>query len=419
MITAEVKKISGSKKELNIVMPKEDLEPIRQRETQKIRKDVQLPGFRKGKAPLNMVKRAYGQYIEAYTMESAVQEAVEKAIEENDIQPVGSPEPKKVEFNDDGDLVMGVEVEVMPEIELKNYKGFEFIKDKYVVEESFVDNEIEKLLKQRATHEEVDRPVQEGDVILIDMQQLDEDGTPQKGRLYTDISVTIGENRFDSEIEKMLIGKEKGVPHRIEKEYPADAPQKELAGKKEYYDITIKKIEQVTLPELNDDFVKSVAPDVESVEAFKEMVRKNIETEYSREAETRLHQELMQKILDENPLDMPVAMVERYLDNLVDDMKRRDPNADERSLREYYRGEAEQNLKWMYLKEEIAKAENIEAEEKDIEEFLNKIEDEKIRKLYEDMPGLKDQVKDNIRDEKVTQFLLDNSKITENEIPLT
>ena len=130
MINAEVKKLSGCKKEISIVMPKADIEPIREKETLKVRKDVQVPGFRKGKAPLHMVKRQYGQYIEAYTMEAAVQEAVEKAITENDVKAVGMPEPKKVEFNDDGDLVMDVEVEVFPEVELKNYKGFEFVKDK-------------------------------------------------------------------------------------------------------------------------------------------------------------------------------------------------------------------------------------------------------------------------------------------------
>ena len=419
MISTEVKEISGCKKEINIVMPKGDIEPIRERETKKVRRDVQIPGFRKGKAPLNMVKRAYGQYIEAYTMESAVQEAVDKAIVENDIKVVGMPEPKKVEFNDDGDLVMDVEVEVFPEIKLNKYKGLGLIKDTYVVGDSFLENEIQKILKQKAVYEEVDRPVQEGDVVLIDMQQLEEDGTPQKNRKYPDISVTVGEKRFDPDIEKALIGKEGGKTHRIEKAFPDDYPQKEVAGKKEYYDITIKKIEQVTLPELTLDFLKEIMPDVESVEAFKEQLKKKIENDYAHEAERRLNQELMQVLLDENPIDMPSAVVERYLDELMENMRQNNAYADERSLREYYRGEAEQNLKWMYLKEEIAKAENIDVDEKEIEEYLNKIENEEVRKMYDEIPGLKDQVKSSLRDKKVTEFLFENSKIEENEIPLT
>jgi len=419
MISAEIKKLSGCKKEINIVMPKADIEPIREKEILKVRKDVQVPGFRKGKAPLHMVKRQYGQYIEAYTMEAAVQEAVEKAITENDVKAVGMPEPKKVEFNDDGDLVMAVEVEVFPEVELKNYKGFEFVKDKYVVEDSFIEDQIQKLLKEHATRSEVERPVQKGDVVLIDMQQLNEDGTPQENHKYTDISVTVGEARFDPDIEEQLVGKESGKTHRIIKEYPEDYPQKEVAGKKEYYDITIKKTEQVDLPELDDAFVQKLNPEIKTVDEFKEYMKKGMEAEYEREVENRLQQELSQKIVDENPLEIPNALIERYLDNLVQDMKRRDPNADERALREYYRNEAEQNLKWMYLKDEIGKAENIEADEKDVEEFLNKIEDEKVRKIYDDVPSLKDEVKNNLRDQKVTEFLMENSEIKENEIPLT
>jgi trigger factor len=418
MITTEIKKISNCRKELNIVMAKADLEPIREKELKKMRKNVQFPGFRKGKAPLSMIKKSYAQHVEAYTMESAVQEALEKAVLENEIKVVGMPDAKKVDFNDEGDLTMTIEVETHPEIELKKYKGFKFIKDKYVIKDSFIEENINRILKQQATKTETDSKVKDGHIVLIDMQELDESGAALVGKKYNDISITVGEGRFDPELEKELIGLEKNKPTKVTKEYPKDYVQKEMAGKKEYFEITVKKIEEEELPELNEEFIQKINPNIKSVDEFKKFVAQNIENDYKRESENRFSQELSQKLIEENPFEVPDALVENYLDNLVKDVKRRDPKADERSLREYYRTEALNNMKWHYIKEQIAKDEKIESNDKDVEEFMDKIDNEEIRKLYQDNAAALDEVKHSIKDRKVQDFLVENSKINENEIKL-
>ncbi len=418
MVKTEIKKISNCRKELNIIMAKADIEPIREKEIQKVRKSVQFPGFRKGKAPLAMIKKSYEQHIEAYTMESAVQDAMEKAVTENDIQIVGMPDAKKVDFTDDGDLTMTIEVDTYPEVELKNYKGFEFVKDKYIIEDSFIEENINRLRKQHAEKTEVDGKVEDGHIVLIDMQELDESGAPLKGKKYSDITISIGEGRFDPELEKQIIGLEKGKATKISKEYPKDFAQKEMAGKKENYEITVKKIEKETLPELNEAFIKKVNPKVENVEDFKAELRKGIQLDYEREADNRFSQELSQKLIEENPFDVPDALVENYLDNVVKDVKQRDPNADERSLREYYRTDSLANMKWHYIKDQIAKDENIEVDEKDVEEFLEKIENEEIRKIYKENEGFLNEAKHSIKDRKVFDFLVENSEIKENEVKL-
>jgi trigger factor len=418
MVKTEIKKISNCRKELNIIMAKADIEPIREKEIQKVRKSVQFPGFRKGKAPLAMIKKSYGQHIEAYTMESAVQDAMEKAVTENDIQIVGMPDAKKVDFTDDGDLTMTIEVDTYPEVELKKYKGFEFVKDKYIIEDSFIEENINRLRKQHAEKTEVEGKVEDGHIVVIDMQELDESGAPIKGKKYSDITISIGEGRFDPELEKQIIGLEKGKATKISKEYPKDFVQKEMAGKKENYEITVKKIEQETLPELNEAFIKKVNPKVENVEDFKAELRKGIQLDYEREADNRFSQELSQKLIEENPFDVPDALVENYLDNVVKDVKQRDPNADERSLREYYRTDSLANMKWHYIKDQIAKEENIEVDEKDIEEFLEKIDNEEIRKIYKENEGFLSEAKHSIKDRKVFDFLVENSEIKENEVKL-
>jgi len=418
MVTTEIKKISNCRKELNIVMAKADIEPIREKEIQKVRKGVQFPGFRKGKAPLSMIKKSYGQHIEAYTMESAVQDALEKAVTENEIQIVGMPDAKKVDFNDDGDLTMTIEVDTYPEVELKNYKGFEFIKDKYIIEDTFVEENINRLRKQHATKEEVTGKVEDGQIVVIDMQELDQSGAPLEGKKYNDITISIGEGRFDPELEKQIIGLEKDKTTKISKEYPKDYAQKEMAGKKEHYEITVKKIEIETLPELDDEFVKKANPNAKSVEEFRESVAKGIQQDYEKEGENRFSQELSQKLIEENPFDVPDALVENYLDNVIKDVKQRDPKADERSLREYYKTDSLANMKWHYIKDQIAKDENIEVDDKDIEEFLEKIDNEEIRKIYKENEAALSEVKHSLKDRKVFDFLVENSKVKENEVKL-
>jgi trigger factor len=418
MVTAEIKKISSCRKELNIVMQKADLEPIREKETLKVRKDVQFPGFRKGKAPLNIVKKSYGQHIEAYTMESAVQEALEQTVKEHEIGIVGMPEPKKVDFNDDGDLTMTVEVETYPEIELKQYKDFEFIKDTYVIENSFVEENIKRLQKLHAQKTEIKGKVQEGHIVVIDMQELDASGAPLVGKKYNDITISIGEGRFDPDLEKQLIGLTQGKAHKISKEYPKDHAQKEMAGKKEFFEITVKKIEEEKLPDLDEEFFKKVNPSLKTVEEFREFIAKGVKNDYIREAENRFSQDVSQKLIEENPFDVPDALVDNYLDNMIKDVKRRDPKANEAQLREYYRNDAVNNLKWHYLKDQIAADEKIDVEEQDVEDFLNKIENEEIRKLYKENEGALNEARYSIKDRKVFDFLVENSKIKENEIKL-
>lgn len=418
MVTTEVKKLSSCRKELNIVMAKADIEPIREKELQKVRKTVQVPGFRKGKAPINMVKNAYGQHIEAYTMETAVQDALETAIREKELQVVGMPDPKKVDFNDDGDLTMTIEVDVYPEIEVKAFKDFEFTKDSYVIKDSFVDENINRLLKQHATREEIEGKVEEGQIVTVDMQELDEGGSPIKNKKYNDITITIGDGRFDPELEKELLGLESGKAHKVTKVYPEDFAQKEMAGKKEHYEIAIKKIEKETLPELDDAFVEKVNPNAKSVDEFKKSVEENIKNDYEREADNRLSQDVSQKLLEENPFDVPDALVDNYLNNIIRDAKQRDPNADEKMLREYYRTEAINNMKWHYLKEQIGKDEKIETDEKDIEEFLDKIDNEEIRKIYKENEAALAEVKHSLLDKKIYDFIIENSKVEQNEVVL-
>ena len=418
MITTEIKNLSTCRKELNITLPKEELEPIREQQIKRIQKEIQIPGFRKGKAPKQFIKKQYGQLIEAYMLEAAAEESFKQALAEHDIAVVDQPEAKKIEFNEDGDLVSVIEVDTYPDIELKKITGLELTRDKYVITDKIVDETIERMRREKAEIRTVDGQVEENHLVYFDMQQLDESGVPIVGKKYNDLKVKVGEGRFDPELEKQLSGLKTGDEKQIVKEYPADFPQKEFAGKKEYFKVSIKKIQEEILPELNDEFVAEVDENLKTVDELKAEVRKRLELEYKMESENRFAADLTQALLEANPFDVPEALIQNYLNHIVEDVKRRDPKLKEEDIRQHYRHEAEFNVKWFYLKDKIAREQNIKVEDEDVNNFLNELKDEKVRELYEKNPVLLDRVKEDILNRKITDYVVNNSKVKENEIKL-
>ena len=418
MIKTEIKKISNYKKELSITMDKADLEPIREAQAKRVQKEVQFPGFRKGKAPMGMVKKNYADAVEAYTLEAALDESLQKSVIENQIQVVGTPEAKKVDFNDNGDLISVVEVETTPDVELKKYKGFHLTKDEYEISDQLVDDTIQRTLKEKATLHTVDGAIEKDHLVVLDMQELDADGKPIKDKKYKDISLTIGQGRFDPDLEEQIIGLKNGDEKQIEKVYPDDFPQKEYAGKKEAYLISIKSVQREELPDLNDEFAKELNEEFKTVEDLKKATREHLEHNYKMESENRLNQDLMQKLLEENPFEIPQALVDNYLNHIVSDVKRRDPDAKDEVIRQHYQSEAEFTIKVHYLKDQIAKVEKIEVGESDTKTFLDELKDEKIREFYEKNPRMMDHVKEDILQKKINDFLLKNTKIKTNKVKL-
>ncbi len=418
MTNAEIKDLSTSRKELNIKIDKADLEPIREKEIKKIRKQVQFPGFRKGKAPLNLIKRNYGELIELQTMESAADDAFRNFALENDLKVVGQPEAKKIEYNDDGDLVVVIEVDTYPEIELKKYTGFELTKDEYEITDKTVDDAIEQLRKEKAEITSSEGPVEQGDIVKLDMQELDKGDIPIIGRKYEDIEVRIGEGRFDPELEEQMIGLDNGHEGKIVKVYPDDFPQEGYAGKREAYQIKIKSIQKETLPELDDDFAKSIGEEIDSAEDLRKIAKDNLKAQYASEADNRFSADLNQKLLEENPFDLPDAIIDDYLNNIVADVKRSNKQASEEEIRSHYKHEAQFNIKLHLLREKIAEAENIEVTDEDINQFLEKFEDENLKDLYLKNEQIMNNLKHDLLNKKINTFIVENSKIKPNKITL-
>ncbi len=416
MVSTEVTSVSNCKKELKITVPAEDISAIRDEQFKVVQKEADIRGFRKGRAPKNLVHQYYQGTIEKYTLDAAIQEGYEQGLRESKIIPVSDPVVKKFDYDEQNNLIMEVDVETYPEFELKKYTGIKIEKEIFKIDEQDVNDSIDHIRKQKAIIKPVEGGAEKGHFILVNMQEIDETGLPIVGKKYEDIRIQLGEDKFDVDIEKQLIGLQAGDQKVVEKKYDTQIEQKNLAGKKEMYSISVQRLEEEELPELNDEFVKDLAFEgVETVDDLKQRVKQNMEVQWGQESEQRFYHKFVQELLQQNPFDVPDSVVERYLDQMVVDIKNRDPNVDEEEVRKNYRVDAMFNIKWFYLKESIAEKEEIKATDEDVDKYLQSIEDPEMRKAYADNPDLQKRVRSDIFEKKLFDFLVDNSKVATKE----
>jgi len=325
---------------------------------------------------------------------------------------VGPPMVKNFDLDDDKNLKMEVEVEIYPEVTLKKYKNFSFEKNIYKIDDSDVDDSINYIRKQKAVITPVDKESGEGNFVTFSVQELDESGMPLVGKKYDDIRVQLGEGQFDPEIESQIVGMKTEEERQIEKTYPKSAG-KDLAGKTERYAVTMQKVEEEELPELNSQFVEELNFNINTVDDLKVKIREELEHRWGQESEQQFYHQVVQELLHENPFDVPDAMVDNYLEKILEDMRQRDKNINEEEVRKRYRADATFNIKWFHLRDKIANEEKIESTEEDYKTFLETIEEESIRSLYDSNDQMKERALNDIFEKKVFDYLVDNSKVKE------
>jgi trigger factor len=408
MVSTEVKDISSCKKALKIILPVAELGNIREQETSKVQKQAQIPGFRKGRAPRKKVISMFKDVIEKNTLEAAMDFGFRQALNKEDLKPVGNPELHKLYFDDDKNLIMDMEIEVFPEIELKKYKGIKLEKTTYKIEDADVEHYIHQIRKRQAVVSPVEGEAQEGHFLLVDMQELDETGVPLVGKKYGDIKFQLGSGQFDTQIEQQLIGVKKGQEKNVEKR---NSRQSKSEKQVEYYKVLIREIQLEELPEVDEEFVKDLNIGVETVSDFEQRIREQLEYQWGQNSEERFYHQMAHELLQHTPFEVPQVMVDDYLNRIIDEMRSKDKNLDEEAARKSYRTEALFNIKWYYLKQKIAQAENIEVGDEEYQVFLETIEDEKMKNFYQQNPRMKERILQDIFEKKVFDFLVKNSNI--------
>ena len=402
-MSLQVEKLEKNMAKLTIEVSPEELEGALQHAYLKNRKQITIPGFRKGKVPRQIIEKMYGP---SFFYEDAVNElipsAYEKAVDECELELVSRPEVSIVQIEKGKPFIFTAEVAVKPEVELGQYKGIEVEKQDTAATDEEVDKEIDKERESNSRSITVeDRPVQDGDMTVIDFEGF-VDGTPFEGGKGTDYSLTIGSGAFIPGFEEQLIGAEIGKETEVNVSFPEDYHAKDLAGKPAVFKCTVKEIKVKELPELDDDFAQDVS-DFDTLEEYKADVRKKIEERKAASAKAKKEDAVIEKIIEGAKMEIPDAMVKTQAEQGVDEFAQR-LQMQGMSIEQYlqymggsidamveqYKPQALKRIQSRLVLEAVVAAENLEVSDEELEAEYSrmaeqyKMEVEKLKELFSD-----------------------------------
>lgn len=385
-MAVKVEKIEKNKVSLEVVVEAKEFSLAVDRAAKKAAGQINIPGFRKGKAPRHMVEKAVGiEYLVNEAIDPILGPAYSAAIEESEIWPVSRPEIEIVQAEDGKDFIFKATVEVKPEVELGEYTGLQVEKQSAEVTEDQVDAE----LKRRQERHAKLVPVEDGEVIDKDITTIDfegfVDGVAFAGGKGEDHELTIGSGTFIPGFEEQLIGAKIGQEVEVNVRFPDEYHSKELSGKDALFKVTVKALKRKELVELDDEFAKDVS-EFETLAELRADIREKMEAAAVSRVENEYRNAIVKKAVDNASVEIPEAMISSRIDSLIADLRTNLSyqginleqyceyiNSDEMQLRENYRAQAVENVKTELVIEAIAKKENITVADEDVDKEMEKL----------------------------------------------
>lgn len=427
--------LSPTRKEIKIEIDPAQIRSALDRVSQQYSKAATVPGFRPGHAPTSVVRTRYKSEIRTEVLRELLPEAVNNAIIEHSLAALGEPNVEldnttALERLGEEPLTLKVGVEVLPEVKLETYKGLEITRRKRPIADTDVDKMIDSLRDASASLQPVeDRPSQPGDTVTVNAigRFIDEPDT--EDLKVDDVEVVLGGQGVQQEFTENLTGVSADDTRTFMVEYPADFTTPALAGKKVEYTTEVTSVRQKELPELDDEWVKSLGGDFDSVETFKTKVREDLEARATFESDHNLRDEIIVKLLAAHPFEVPQSLVEQQtqtrLEGVVRQMMSRgiDPRTQElnwESAREELRGQAEQDVRSSMLLDKIAETENITVTSEEIVAEIGSIasasrqSEEQVRAALTKDGGER-SIAHRLRNRKALDLLIENANITDAE----
>lgn len=427
-------KISSNKVKLSFSVPAASFDEAMQKAYLKMRGRLNVPGFRKGKAPRKLIESIYGEatfYDEA--LDLIFPDMYQEAVKAEDLHPVDRPELDLEQIGSGKELKFSVEVFVRPDVTLGDYKALSAVKHLHPVSEEEIDRRIQQdVSRATVTQEVTDRAVQKGDTANIDYAGT-VDGAAFEGGTDKGHSLEIGSHSFIPGFEEQVVGMAIGEEKDITVRFPEDYHAKDLAGKEAVFHVKVNGISVKLKPELDDEFAADVS-EHSTYEAYHQAIVQELTDIRDRNAQTRLENELIQQAVDQADCDIPDRMISDEVSSLLRNMQLRMAyqglrfedylkytGQDEAGVREMLKADATNNVKTQLVLDAIRKAEGLEPSEADVEAQIENHAKEMGRELKDYRPTLNDSqlayYKDLAGAQMVIKLLNDNAKITLHEGP--
>lgn len=383
-MSLQIEKLEKNMAKLTIEASAEEFEKAMQKAYQKNKNKFNIQGFRRGKAPLVMIERIYGP--EVFYEDAAneiIPEAYDKAVADSELEIVSRPEIDVVQIEKGKPFIFTAKVAIKPEVTLGQYKGIEIEKKEATVTDEEVMNRINRELEQNARIITVDdRPVQDGDIAVINYEGF-VDGVPFEGGKGENYSLPIGSGTFIDNFEQQLIGKSTGEEFEVNVTFPENYHAKELAGKPAVFKVKINEIKVKELPKLDDEFAQDVS-EFDTLDEYKESIRATIKENKEKELKIAKENEVIDKIIENASMEIPEPMIDTMVMQMADDFSMRlryqgltleqyfkFTGMDAGKFTESLRPQALKSIQTRLVLEAVAKVENIEVSDEELEKDIN------------------------------------------------
>ena len=433
----ELIEVSPTQKEIKIEIEPEVVREAYNKVSKKYASAAQVPGFRKGNAPVDVVRLRYKDEIKSETLQELLSNRVAEAISEHDLSPLAEPhlhldDAETVKLNGSQPITLHVHVEVMPEIPIPEYKNLEVTRRVKPLE----DGELESILDERrqefATLIPVeDRKSEEGDTVIVDLEGTFENEPDSEPIKADDLEIKLGDEMIEKSFTENLVGVEEDEDKEFTVSYPEDFTSPMLAGKTVNYKAKIKSVGKIELPELNDEWANSLDEGFESMDDLRKKLGEDLESVAKADADARVRNDLIAKLIENHEFEIPNAMIDlqarNLLNNFAQDLSQRgvDLNKVEKDFVQMaynqMRGQAERDVRGAMLLEKVAELENVEVTtdelNKEIEQMANyyRTTPEEIRASLAKQQGGEENIANSLRTRKSIEALVKNAKVTDGE----
>ncbi len=435
-MNTELINTSDTKKRLLVEISPDEVRNVYDKVTRNYANGAQVPGFRKGMAPLDIIRMRFKDEIQKDVFQEMVPKFVTEAIQEHSLTPIAEPsiqldDIEKSKVNGSQPINLVVDLEVMPEIPEPKYEGFEVTRRVMPIKDEELDSIIDEQRQRESTYVPIEgRASEDGDTVIVDLKGIfldDPNGDPIE---VSDLDIKLGDEVVEKSFSDNLIGVKPEEQKEFSVEYPEDFSSTALAGRHVKYTANVKSIGSVELPELNDDWVESLEEDVNTVSELREKLRKDMGASAKADAEARVRNELVAKLIEANDFEVPSALIENQAKNLLNnfaqdlsnrgvDLSKVDQSFVESSYNEM-RSQAERDVKGAMLLEKIAEMEKVEVTDEMLANELQTVSEQygmpvdEVKNVLESEGNL-EAFKGNLLTREAVEALVSKALITDGD----
>jgi len=414
-----VEQTSALERRMEVSVPKERIEQAVDERLKRVSRTAKLKGFRPGKAPLKVIRQQFGAQVRQEVLTELMQSSFAEAVSEQKLSPAAGPRIEPIAAGPGEDLKYRAIFEIFPDITLKGVDGLAIARPAADVTEADVDAMVQNLREQRPKFEAVDRESRETDRVTMDFVGL-VDGQPFEGSKGDDVAVLLGGGRMLKDFENGVLGMKAGEDRQVDVRYPDDYHNKALAGKVAKFDVHMKKVEEKRLPDLDDAFCLEYGVTEGGIAQLRSEVTENMKRELEQNIRARVKQQLLDKLLEANPVEVPKSLLDAQVREMQIDTARRIGAKDASQVPppEPFVEPARRRVALGMLIGELIKSRGIKLDRDRVQARLSDLasgypDSESVLKTYRQNPEAMRQVENMVIEDQVVDYLLERAKVKE------